>query len=360
MNRGGAESMVMNYYRHIDKSKIQFDFMVHRKERGDYDDEIEALGGKIYRMRNLNPLTFREYQNEISEFFDIHSEYKIIHGHCSESGYFVYKEASRRGVPVIIAHAHNSYALFDLKWIFRIYFKYKMRNYITNQFTCGRQSAEWLFGNKNADNAILQHNAIDTSLFRYEDKDYFEMRRKLNLPIDAMIVGHVGRFEKQKNHLFILKIFASIHKMESNTFLLLIGTGKLMNSIKKEAKRLGIEDSIIFLGNRTDVHSLLNTMNLFLFPSFMEGLSLSMVEAQCSGLPCLVSDAIPIEVKMTNLVSFLSLKEPSNKWAEIAIDLMKKINFRENYYKEIENHGYDIARNAIELQNIYINLLSGK
>ena len=119
MNRGGAETMVMNYYRHIDRNRVQFDFMVHRQERGAYDDEIEAMGGKIYRMIPLHPFTFNTYRKQISDFFDQHPEYRIIHGHCSESGYFVYREAAGRRVPVIIAHAHNAHALFDTKWLFR-------------------------------------------------------------------------------------------------------------------------------------------------------------------------------------------------------------------------------------------------
>ena len=124
MNRGGAETMVMNYYRNVDRTKVQFDFMVHREERGAYDDEIEALGGRIYRMMPLHPFTFGKYQQQIKDFFDEHPEYKIIHGHCSELGYFVYKEANKRGVPVIIAHAHNPKAFIDSKWIFRFYFPY--------------------------------------------------------------------------------------------------------------------------------------------------------------------------------------------------------------------------------------------
>lgn len=141
MNRGGAETMVMNYYRHIDRNRVQFDFMVHRQERGAYDDEIEAMGGKIYRMIPLHPFTFNTYRKQISDFFDQHPEYRIIHGHCSESGYFVYREAAGRRVPVIIAHAHNAHALFDTKWLFRTYFKHAMRPYLTQGFTCGKEAA---------------------------------------------------------------------------------------------------------------------------------------------------------------------------------------------------------------------------
>ena len=165
MNRGGAETMVMNYYRHIDRNRVQFDFMVHRQEQGVYDDEIKTMGGKIYRMIPLHPFTFGTYRKQISDFFDQHPEYRIIHGHCSESGYFVYREAARRAVPVIIAHAHNAHALFDTKWLFRTYFKHAMRPYLTQGFTCGKEAARWLLGNELGKKAILQRNAIDTLLY---------------------------------------------------------------------------------------------------------------------------------------------------------------------------------------------------
>mgnify|MGYP002228628677 CR=1 FL=1 len=207
MNRGGAETMVMNYYRHIDRNRVQFDFMVHRQERGAYDDEIEAMGGKIYRMIPLHPFTFNTYRKQISDFFDQHPEYRIIHGHCSESGYFVYREAAGRRVPVIIAHAHNAHALFDTKWLFRTYFKHTMRPYLTQGFTCGKEAARWLFGNELGKKAILQRNAIDTFLYRFDEAVRLEVRQELHLSKDVTVVGHVGRFNRQKNHEFLLEVF---------------------------------------------------------------------------------------------------------------------------------------------------------
>ena len=220
LNRGGAETMVMNYYRHIDRSRLQFDFVVHREERGAYEDEIEQLGGRIYRMMPLRPWTFGQYKRQIKQFFDEHPEYRIIHGHCSELGYFFYREASKRGVPVIIAHGHNSRADYDLKWPWRTWLKYRMRPYLTHRFTCGEEAAVWLFGKQGAKTAIRQRNAIDTAMFHYNETDGKQKRKELGIATDTMIVGHIGRFERQKNHPFVVKVFQQIHKQLPNSLLL--------------------------------------------------------------------------------------------------------------------------------------------
>lgn len=354
LNRGGAETMVMNYYRNIDRTKVQFDFMVHREERGAYDDEIEALGGHIYRMMPLHPLTFGKYQQQIKAFFDEHPEYKIIHGHCSESGYFVYKEASKRGVPVIIAHAHNSHALFDSKWFFRTYFKYAMRKYITQVFTCGEEAAQWLAGPALSLSAIQQRNAIDTSVYAYSEVHRTNIRKELNIPADAIVIGHVGRFNKQKNHAFLIDIFHAFVQKHPHTHLVLVGVGELMDEMKEKVKRLQLDKLVHFLGTRSDVPSLLHAMDAFLFPSFMEGLSVSMVEAQCAGLPCIVSDTIPPEVSMSDLVTFLPLKAPVSEWVKEIDFMINRDIDRPDYPSVITQAGYDIRKNAEWLQNYYL------
>lgn len=355
MNRGGAETMVMNYYRRIDRTKVQFDFMVHRQERGAYDDEIEALGGRIFRMMPLHPLTFGKYRKQIAAFFDAHpDEYRIIHGHCSESGYFVYKEAARRGVPVIVAHAHNSYALFDAKWFFRMYFKTAMRKYITQGFVCGKEAAEWLLGKKLAASAILQRNAIDTAAYRYSSVVRSEMRQALGIPQEAVVVGHVGRFDKQKNHPFLLDIFGELARTDASARLLLVGTGEGMEAAKRKVERLQLSGRVLFLGTRADVPQLLSVMDVFLFPSFMEGLSVAMVEAQCAGLPCVVSDTIPREVAMTDRVTFLPLEKSAAEWARQIAETVRRTADRTAYPQQIAEAGYDIVRNAEWLQHYYL------
>lgn len=354
MNRGGAETMVMNYYRNIDRSKVQFDFMVHRQERGAYDDEIEALGGRIYRMMPLHPLTFGKYQRQIADFFDAHPGYRIIHGHCSESGYFVYKEAHKRGVPVIIAHAHSTKALFDLKWFFRTWFKHRMRRYVTQIFTCGEESAIWLAGKKMGANAILQRNAIDTSKYRYAPDWAKRIRNSFQIPESDLILGHVGSFWKIKNQTFLIDIFQVLHQQYPQSHLLLVGEGELKENLIQKAQSLNLQDSIRFLGSRSDVPDLLKAFDIFVFPSLGEGLSVAMLEAQCAGLPCIVSDTIPKEVAMTDLVSFVSLHKSPQEWADLILNTYKAQRKRETYPEKIADAGYDIRCNAQWLQNYYI------
>ena len=358
MNRGGAETMVMNYYRQIDRTRVQFDFMVHREERGAYDDEIEALGGRIYRMLPLHPALFRSYKKQIHQFFDQHSEYRIIHGHCSESGYFVYREAARRGIPVIIAHAHNSHALFDAKWLFRTWFKHRMRPCLTDRFTCGRESAEWLFGKKGAKQALLQNNAIDTNGYQFNPEWRKSTRKALHIADHIRLIGHVGRFDAQKNHQFLIEVMAKLVAKHPDYRLLLVGTGDLEARIREKVNQMGLNEFVIFAGTRADVPCILQAMDLFLFPSLMEGLSLSMVEAQCAGLPCVVSDTIPDEVKMTDLVDFISLQAPIESWCHTIEQRLSYPQDRTVYAAQIRQAGYDIRQNAQWLQTYYIQKIN--
>jgi glycosyltransferase involved in cell wall biosynthesis len=359
LNRGGAETMVMNYYRNIDRTKVQFDFVVHREERGAYEDEIEQLGGRIYRFEPLRPWTIPQYKKQIKQFFDEHPEYKIIHGHCSESGYYFYKEASKRGVPVIIAHAHNSKAGYDLKWPFRTYMKYMMRPFITHQFTCGTEAAQWLFGNERAKKATLQHNAIDTKEFQFSQLSRVSKRTELGISEDTLVLGHIGRFEQQKNHFFVVKVFQQLHARHSNSLLLLIGSGGDKEKKNRQlVADLHLESFVMFLGSRNDVPHLLHAMDVFLFPSFMEGFPLSLLEAQCSGLPCVVSEGVPQETCITNLVTRLSLKESAEQWAKTIIRQSSFSNDRADYTRQIAEAGYDIKKNAQWLQDFYLSCLS--
>ncbi len=358
MNRGGAESMVMSYYRNINRTKVQFDFLVHRPERGAYEDEIEQLGGRIYRLIPFHPFTFGQYKKLVSRFFDEHPEYKIIHGHCSELGYFIYKEASRRGVPHIIAHAHNAHALYDLKWPFRTWFKHRMRKYLTHEFTCGQEAAVWLFGRKLAKQAVLQRNAIDTQLFRFDAENRVRTRKEFGITDDTLLIGHVGRFEKQKNHTFLIDVFEEVLALRPQARLLLIGgTGNLEGAVRARVQEKGLTKKVIFAGTRSDVPQILSAMDVFLFPSFMEGMSLSMLEAQCAGLPCLVSDSIPKEISITDLVSYYSLDRSAEKWAKGLMKVFNDHRKRGDYYMKIAEAGYDIKKNAEWLQNYYLSLV---
>ncbi len=352
MDRGGAETMVMNYYRHIDRTKVQFDFLVHREQRGAYDDEIERMGGRIYRMCPVYPQNFSRYKRDLRTFFRAHPEYKIIHSHMSELGYFAFREAERQGVPVRICHAHNAPHGFDAKMIIRTYFKKRMMPYLTHLFMCGEESGKWLYGEKNKTRFIMLNNAIDAAVYSFDASKREEMRRQLDLT-DELVVGHVGRFNPQKNHAFLLDIFAALLKKEPNAVLLLVGGGADMPKIQAKAQELGIAERVRFLGVRSDVADLMQAMDVFVFPSLYEGLPVTMVEAQASGLPCIISDKVPPECILTEgLVNIMPLSASPEVWAEKILS-MRAVP-RTDRHEEIAAHGFDITTEAVKLQEFYI------
>lgn len=352
MDRGGAETMVMNYYRHIDRTKVQFDFLVHREQRGAYDDEIERMGGRIYRMCPVYPQNFSRYKRDLRTFFRAHPEYKIIHSHMSELGYFAFREAERQGVPVRICHAHNAPHGFDAKMIIRTYFKKRMMPYLTHLFMCGEESGKWLYGEKNKSRFIMLNNAIDAAVYSFDASKREKMRRQLDLT-GELVVGHVGRFNPQKNHPFLLDIFAALLKKEPNAVLLLVGGGADMPKIQAKAQELGIAERVRFLGVRSDVADLMQTMDVFVFPSLYEGLPVTMVEAQASGLPCIISDKVPPECILTEgLVNIMPLSANPEAWAEKI--LAKRAVPRTDRREEIAAHGFDISTEAVKLQEFYL------
>lgn len=351
MDRGGAETMVMNYYRHIDRTKVQFDFLVHREQRGAYDDEIERMGGRIYRMCPIYPQNFSRYKRDLRTFFRAHPEYKIIHSHMSELGYFAFREAERQGVPVRICHAHNAPHGFDVKMIMRTYFKKRMMPYLTHLFMCGEESGKWLYGEKNKSRFIMLNNAIDAALYSFDASKREKMRQQLGLT-DELVIGHVGRFNPQKNHPFLLDTFAALLKKEPSAVLLLVGGGEGMPKIQAKVQELGIAEHVRFLGVRSDVADLMQAMDVFVFPSLYEGLGIALVEAQAAGLPCVVSDTIPHEAYLTDLVDSEKLSAPEEKWAEKILAL--RVVPRTDRHEEIAAHGFDISTEAVKLQEFYL------
>lgn len=358
LNRGGAETMVMNYYRHMDRSRVQFDFLVHREERGAYEDEIEALGGRIYRMPPVRPWTARGYRKAIRHFFSEHPEYRILHAHMSELGLYAFQVAKQMGIPVRICHAHNRPHGVDLKSPVRWYMKTRMKPYITHRFMCGLESGEWLFGKTYADRFIQMNNAIDAAAFSYDPARRVEARQALSLPPDVLTVGHVGRFNHQKNHPFLIEAFAALHRQEPQSVLLLVGDGEDRPRIEEQVRASGLADAVRFLGSRSDIPDLLQAMDVFAFPSFFEGLSVASVEAQAAGLPCLISDGVPIECKKTDLVQVLPLAAGAEAWGGELLRLARES--RENRRvttDEIRAAGFDVACNAQWLEDFYCSVV---
>lgn len=237
MNRGGLETMLMNYYRQIDRKKIQFDFLVHRDEEGHYDQEILSLGGRIFRMPSIRPGNYKKYFRLLDEFFNLYSEYKVVHSHINENSSFVLRAATKAGIPCRIAHSHLSDLGIDIKLPFRLYARNTMKDYPTDYFACSQKAGEWLFGKKVASSAshTVLKNAVNASEFKFNQKTRNQIRKELNIE-DKFVIGHIGRFNKQKNHDFLLDIFKSVHEQQSNAVLVLVGEGHLRATIEKKQK----------------------------------------------------------------------------------------------------------------------------
>lgn len=349
MGRGGLETMIMNYYRHMNRSKVQFDFLVHREFEADYDQEIRTLGGKIYHLPRLNPFSLT-YQREIDSFFKQHaSEYQIVHSHLDCMAGIPLKYAKKYDVPVRIAHAHNSNQTKDKKYLLKLLFKKNITRYANHLYACGEEAGHWMFG---TDKFTVLNNAIDASIYRYNPEKALKIREELKIADKTLVIGHVGRFAEAKNHRFIVRAFETFLKYETNAKLLLVGDGELRTEIEKMVSVSGIEDSVIFTGVRSDVADLLQAMDVFLFPSIHEGLPVSIVEAQAAGLPCLISDKVPIECKKTNLVYQLKLEDEISVWVKKILEVSKTV--RKDTSEAIRTAGFDVCTNAKNLQDFYL------
>ncbi|MEW7291819.1 glycosyltransferase family 1 protein [Aquimarina sp. 2304DJ70-9] len=366
MGRGGAESMIMNYYRNIDRKKIQFDFLVHRQERGAFDDEIENLGGTIYRMNPINPFFPNSYYNELRSFFKEHSEYTIVHSHLNTFSSFVLKIAEEFKIPYRIAHAHTATERIKLKDMLhpksakealkksvKFQLKKRIHNHTTHYFSCGEKAGNWLFGAEQS--FEIMNNAIDAEKFTYNPKVSEDYKKELNLE-DELVLGHIGNFTDPKNHTYLLKVFQKVLQKKEDSSLVLIGDGPLRKSIENEAKSLSIDHKVHFLGLRTDIANLCQMLDVFIFPSLYEGLPVTLIEAQAAGLKIFASDTITKEVHITDDITFLSILDNPSVWAD---DILKHHTYkRGNNFDALKKHGYDIKSGVKAFEDFYLSLTS--
>ena len=356
MNRGGAETMIMNLYRHIDRSKVQFDFVENSSEPAVFDKEILSLGGRIYRCPHYNGKNHFAYVKWWNDFFKAHpKEYSIVHGHLGSTA-AIYLSITKKYGAYAIAHSHSSGTDHSLhSYLYRM-ISYNTRNVADYFFACSEAAGKDRFGRKVVfgDHYAVLNNAIDVNCFSYDPSIREAVRDELNIVQNAFVVGHIGRYTKEKNHEFILKIFSELKKMDSSVRLLMIGDGPLHTQIMQTAEQLGLSSDVIFTGVRSDVERLVQAMDVFVLPSLYEGLPVTMVEAQAAGLPCLISDKVPSECILTNdLVDILPLSADPETWAE---KILEKRNLpRTDRRSEIAAHGFDITTEAVKLQEFYIN-----
>lgn len=359
LDRGGAEAMIMSLYRNINKDKVQFDFVVNDSNTEyEHEREIIRLGGRVFYIPRFSFFNYFSYRKAWENLIEEHPEWRVVHGHHTSPA-FIYLTIAKQKGRFTIAHSHIAGTDRTLKSYTKRLMRFPLR-YIADQlFACSDMAAKWMYG-KNSQDVYLINNSIDSKIFSYDESVRENMRKKLSVE-GKFVVGHIGRFKTQKNHIFLLEVFNEIVKTQKNAVLLLIGDGELKSLIKKKAKSMGLEKKVMLLGVRSDIPELLFSMDVFLFPSLYEGLPVTLIEAQASGLKCIVSDTITSEMGITKLVKFISLSASIEYWAKQTTKYFVGYE-RKNMHKEIIEAGYDVKSNAVWLRDYYekMSLLSPK
>lgn len=353
LGHGGYESLIMNLYRNIHREKVQFDFV--SSFPGVYEKEIEALGGVIHRIPFITQKGPFVYTAALDRVLRASPRYPIVHSHMDKFSGLVMQRAAKAGIPVRIAHSHNTKNEGGLAFqLVKDHYGRMVLPWATDLFACSKAAADWMFGAKAADARIL-FNGVQPEAFAPDAAARAAVRAELGLAGDVFAVGHVGRFTEQKNHAFLLKIFAALHARRPDSALLLAGDGPLRPKTAEQARRLGLSEAVRFLGLREDVPALLSAMDCFVFPSLHEGLPVTLVEAQAAGLPVVASSAITDEVCITPLVRRMGLDEPAGEWAAAALELAGGgFAARCCPAGAIRAAGYDIADTARWLEEFYL------
>lgn len=348
MNRGGAEAMVMNHYRAIDRSKVQFDFLVNREERGAYDDEIEDMGGRIFRSPAIRPWTYFSYFRWLDGFFKKHAiEFKAVHAHLQENSGFALHYAKKYGIANRLATSHIAMPM-DYKYPFRKFADYFLQRSVSMRLACGKDAGAHMYGARPFE---VLPNAINTDVFAFDLDMRIKKRKELGIEDNSILIGHVGRFCIQKNHKFVVKLFAEYLKRFPQAYLVLVGVGPLKESIQRLVKSLNIVERVKFLCLRDDVAELMQAFDVFFMPSRFEGLPVSVIEAQAAGLSCVISDTIDHTVDVTGNVEFVSFVDPDDVWID-AIYRAASAE-RKDTSKKIIASGYDVKQNTLRLLNLY-------
>lgn len=355
MDRAGIETMLMNYYRHMDRKKIQFDFLCNKTKPGAYDEEIKHMGGHIFHTPGLNPAKYPKYLKYMEQLFKKYPQYKIVEAHNGALGVYALHAAKKNNIPVRIFHAHGASITKDWKWPIKIFCRSRLKYNINYNFTCGIEAARCYFGEKAVKLGDYEFipNAIEVDRFLYNEEIRNKIRAEYKLE-GKKVIGHVGRFMAQKNHEFIIDLFAEYYKKHNDTKLVLLGDGELMPKMKEKVQNLGIEEAVLFVGNVGNANEWYQAFDAFMLPSVWEGLPVVGVEAQASDLPCLFSDNITKEIGLIDKSYFISTSD-KEQWIKTLEKVLEDGNRRNNYEVITENR-YNIVEEAKKLQERYIKL----
>lgn len=353
---GGAESRIMDLYRHLDRKRVQFDFLVHTKQAGHFDKEIKKLGGRIYRVPRFQIYNYFSYRQAVKKFFREHHDFRGVQGHMTSTASIYLPIAKKAGIPVTIAHARSAGVDQGIKGRVTRWMRRNLAEKTDFMFTCSKLAGISVFGEKPvlAGKTIFIPNAIDCPAFACDAVKRNKMRKELGLE-SQYVIGHVGRFHYAKNHEYLLKVFAALCNKEAESerkyALLLLGEGAGMEAARSLAKELGIEENVHFLGNHSNIADYYQAMDYFIYPSRFEGMPGTIVEAQANGLRCLMSDTICEEVIATELVKTMSIEEEPEKWAEYVIETADYD--RRSHVKEMQQAGFDVSAQAEKMMDFY-------
>lgn len=353
MNVGGAETFLMKLFRAMDREKYQMDFIVAIKERGYYDDEIISLGGRIFRVIPKSSgfiKNFNEIKNIVKE-----NQYNSVLRVSQHSLSAVDLLAARLGGARKLAFRSSNTNTTDAskkEIILHKIFSFMPKFFSNIKLAPSTEAAEFLFGKGcvTRGEVNILHNALDLAIYCYDEKGRQQVRDEFGISDDIMVVGHVGRFMKQKNHTFLINVFCEIYKNNQKSKLLLVGKGELESQIKMQVKKMGLEDDVIFAGVRSDIPQIMSAMDVFVFPSFYEGMPNTVIEAQATGLPCIIADTITKEADVTGIVKYMSLNDTYKNWAERTAQITKNVRYDKT--NEMRKSGYDIKNVTKQFVNI--------
>lgn len=351
LNYGGSQTMIVNLCANIDFDKVQCDFIIDHPDLLAMEPIVDKLGSKIYTVPSFRGTNIFEIRKAWNEFFETH-DYDIIHSHSRSYAAVYLQIAKKHGLKTII-HSHNTSNGKGIGSFIKGIMQLPLRKIADYFFACSLEAGKWLFGNKvvKSDRFYVINNSIDTKQYKYDEDIRKEYRKKFDQKNEKVFI-QVGRMNAQKNYLFTLDVFEKYLKINPNSILFIVGDGELYKDITDKIKQLKIEDYVIILQHRDDVNKLLQMADVFLMPSLYEGLSVAAVEAQCSGIRCLMSDAVDKNVNITGTCKFISLDE--NEWLK-AMD--EDISNRKSYAKQITDAGFDVKSNAKWLQDFYCSIV---
>ena len=351
MDYGGTETFLMNLLRTIDRELYQFDFVEQLQKDCVHDAEILSLGSKIYRCPHISPKNLHAYRIWWRQFFAEHPEYQIVHGHSRGSAP-IYMDEARRAGRIVIAHCHSSSYGQGLSGFVRQVWQLPLRKLGHYNFACSADAGISQYG-RNSNFQVI-NNGIISRRFAWNEQFRIEIRMQYGISSDCFVIGNVARFEPPKNHLFLIRVFDALHRLRPNTKLLLVGSGALETQIREAIAARHLEDAVVLAGSHSDVHRYYQAMDVFLLPSFYEGLPLVLMEAQAAGLPCFASEKVVApECKVTELMHYIPLEDGPEHWAEQILNAVPPEFCRKDHSGDIRAAGFDIEDTAKELCSFY-------